>query len=248
MAPPFLSIVIPAYNEERRLPYTLEQIFSFLKEQSYTAEVLVVENGSKDRTFEIATGFAKRYPNLSVFQENEKGKGNAVRRGMLAAQGEYRFMCDADLSMPVADIQKFLPPALKDVGVAIASREVEGAVRYNEPYLRHLTGRVFNNLIRMLVLPGLQDTQCGFKCFRAEIAEDVFRYLTLTGWSFDVEVLYIARQKGYSIREVPIHWYFNADTKISVIKDSWKMFLDLLTIRLNAKRGFYDHANRRTYP
>ncbi len=215
----------------------------FLKEQSYTAEVLVVENGSRDRTFEIASEFAKHYPNLSVFQEKQKGKGNAVRLGMLKARGEYRFMCDADLSMPIAEVKKFLPPALNDVDIAIASREVQGAVRYNEPYLRHLTGRVFNTLIRLLVLPGLQDTQCGFKCFRAQVAEDVFRYQRLTGWSFDVEVLYIAQRKGYQIREVPIHWYFKADTKISILKDSWKMFLDLLTIRLNASRGLYDHEN-----
>lgn len=243
MASLFLSIIIPAYNEEDRLPYTLEQIFLFLKEQSYTAEVLVVENGSRDRTFEIASEFAKHYPNLSVFQEKQKGKGNAVRLGMLKARGEYRFMCDADLSMPIAEVKKFLPPALNDVDIAIASREVQGAVRYNEPYLRHLTGRVFNTLIRLLVLPGLQDTQCGFKCFRAQVAEDVFRYQRLTGWSFDVEVLYIAQRKGYQIREVPIHWYFKADTKISILKDSWKMFLDLLTIRLNASRGLYDHEN-----
>ena len=243
MASLFLSIIIPAYNEEDRLPYTLEQIFLFLKEQSYTAEVLVVENGSRDRTFEIASEFAKHYPNLSVFQEKQKGKGNAVRLGMLKAHGEYRFMCDADLSMPIAEVKKFLPPALNDVDIAIASREVQGAVRYNEPYLRHLTGRVFNTLIRLLVLPGLQDTQCGFKCFRAQVAEDVFRYQRLTGWSFDVEVLYIAQRKGYQIREVPIHWYFKADTKISILKDSWKMFLDLLTIRLNASRGLYDHEN-----
>ena len=243
MASPFLSIIIPAYNEEDRLPYTLEQIFLFLEEQSYTAEVLVVENGSRDRTFEIASEFAKHYPNLSVFQEKQKGKGNAVRLGMLKARGEYRFMCDADLSMPIAEVKKFLPPALNDVDIAIASREVQGAVRYNEPYLRHLTGRVFNTLIRLLVLPDLQDTQCGFKFFRAQVAENVFRYQTLTGWSFDVEVLYIAQRKGYQIREGPIHWYFKSDTKISILKDSWKMFLDLLTIRLNASRGLYDHEN-----
>ena len=243
MASPFLSIIVPAYNEEHRLPYTLEQIFSFLKEQSYTAEVLVVENGSKDRTFEIATGFAKRYPNLYVFQEKQRGKGNAVRHGMREARGEYWFMCDADLSMPIAELKKFLPPVLNDVDIAIASREVKGAVRYNEPYLRHLTGRVFNNLIRLLVLPGLQDTQCGFKCFRAQVAEDVFRYQTLTGWSFDVEILYIAQQKGYQISEIPIHWYFSADTKISILKDSWQMFLDLLRIRRNARCGLYDPKN-----
>lgn len=243
MAPPFLSIIIPAYNEEQRLPYTLGQIFAFLQEQSYTAEVLVVENGSKDRTFEIATGFAKRYPNLYVFQEKQKGKGNAVRHGMLEARGEYRFMCDADLSMPIAELKKFLPSVLNGADIAIASREVKGAVRYNEPYLRHLTGRIFNNLIRLLVLPGLQDTQCGFKCFRAQVAEEVFQYQTLSGWSFDVEILYIAQRKGYQIREVPIHWYFSADTKISILKDSWQMFLDLLTIRRNARRGLYDTKN-----
>jgi len=237
---PFLSIIIPAYNEEHRLPRTLEQIFTFLSDQNYTAEVLVVENGSNDRTFEIASEFARQNRNLKVFQEEKRGKGNAVRRGMLEAQGDYRFLCDADLSMPIVEVNKFLPPALDDIDIAIASREVPGAVRYDEPHYRHLTGRVFNNLIRLLVLPDLQDTQCGFKCFRAEVAQDVFRYQTLTGWSFDVEILYIAQRKGYQIREVPINWYFKADTKISVLQDSWQMFLDLLTIRRNARRGLYD--------
>lgn len=243
MAAPFLSIVIPAYNEEQRLPYTLEQIFSFLKEQSYNSEVLVVENGSSDRTYQIASGFAKRYPNLRVLREKKRGKGNAVRLGILESRGEHRFMCDADLSMPIEELRNFLPPILNEADIAIASREVQGAVRYNEPYHRHLTGRVFNYLIRLLVLPGLQDTQCGFKCFRAEVAEDIFRYQTLTGWSFDVEILYIARRKGYRIREIPIDWYFNADTKVNVLKDSWKMFLDLLMIRFNGRRGLYGPKN-----
>ncbi|MGB7875597.1 MAG: dolichyl-phosphate beta-glucosyltransferase [Anaerolineales bacterium] len=240
MTTPFLSIIIPAYNEEHRLPRTLEQIFAFLGEQNYTAEVLVVENGSKDETFEIASEFARHNPILHVYQEIKRGKGNAVRRGMLEAGGHYRFLCDADLSMPIAEVNKFLPPALNDIDIAIASREVPGAVRYNEPQYRHLTGRVFNTLIQILVLPDLQDTQCGFKCFRAEVAEDIFRYQTLNGWSFDVEVLYIAQRKGYRICEVPINWYFKTDTKISVLQDSWQMFLDLLTIRRNARRGLYD--------
>jgi dolichyl-phosphate beta-glucosyltransferase len=240
---PYLSIVIPAYNEEHRLPRTLEQTFSFLQEQSYSAEVLIIENGSTDRTLELAGKFAAQYQNLQVFQEKIRGKGNAVRRGMLEARGEYRIFCDADLSMPIAEINKFIPPVLNNTDIAIASREVPGAVRYDEPYYRHLTGRVFNNLIRLLVLPDLQDTQCGFKCFRAEIAEEVFHYQKLTGWSFDVEVLYIAQRKGYRIREIPIDWYFKSDTKISVLQDSWQMFLDLLTIRRNARRGLYDQKN-----
>jgi glycosyltransferase involved in cell wall biosynthesis len=236
----FLSIVIPAHNEESRLPGTLEQVFAFLKEQSFSAEVLVVENDSSDRTLEIAQGFAKQHPNLRVIQNDWRGKGLAIQRGIKEALGEYVFLCDADLSMPIEEISKFLPPQLQNIDVAIASREAPGAVRYNEPYYRHFTGRVFNTLIRFLVLPGLQDTQCGFKCLRAEVARDVVPYQTLTGWAFDVELLFITRRHGYNIIEIPIDWYYNTDSKISVIRDSLRMFLDLLAIRSNARRGLYD--------
>jgi glycosyltransferase involved in cell wall biosynthesis len=235
----FLSIVIPAHNEEARLPNTLEKVYSFLQAQKYTAEVIVVENGSRDATLEIAKAYSAGHPQFRILQERERGKGLAVRTGMLAARGEYRFMCDADFSMPVAEINRFLPPALGAYDVAIASREAPGAVRYNEPAYRHLVGRVFNTLIRRIALPDLQDTQCGFKCFRAAAAEDLFHRQTLTGWSFDVEVLFIARQLGYRIVELPIPWYFNPESKISVLRDSARMALDLLTIRMNALRGRY---------
>ena len=240
MAAPFLSIVIPAYNEEARLPKTLEQVHSFLQSQPYTAEVLVVENGSQDRTFDAAQAFAQRHPVVSVLQEAGRGKGRAVRRGMLAARGEYRFMCDADLSMPVDEINYFLPPALQDFDIAIGSREAPGAIRYNEPQYRHLGGRAVNTMIRLLALPGLNDTQCGFKCFRAPIAEELYRLQTLTGWSFDIELLYIARQRGYRIAEVPIHWYFNPESKLNVVQDAVKMGLDIFTIHLNKMKGVYD--------
>jgi len=237
---PFLSIIIPAYNEENRLPHALGQVFAFLEQQSYAAEVLVVENGSTDGTLQLAQQYTQDYPNLRVFHEPGRGKGLAIRRGMAEARGEYRFVCDVDLSMPVEEINHFLPPALTDFDIAIASREAPGAVRYNEPYYRHLTGRVFNYLIRLLVLPGIQDTQCGFKCFRAAVAVDVFRCQTLTGWSFDVEILYIARRHGYRIAEVPIRWHYSPESKIHILRDSWRMFRDLLTIRQNAQRGAYD--------
>src|SRR5215204_6657000 len=233
---PFLSIVIPAHNEEKRLPDTLEQIFSFLGKQSFTAEVIVVENGSSDKTLKVAKNFLGQHSNLRVIQNNLRGKGLAIQRGIQEAAGEYLFMCDADLSMPIAEIGKFFPPQLQNVDIAIASREAPGAVRYNEPYYRHFTGRVFNTLIRLLVLPTLQDTQCGFKCIRADVAHDIFRYQTLTGWAFDVEMLFIAGHHRYKIVEIPIHWYFNADSKISVLRDSLRMFLDLLVIRRNARR------------
>jgi dolichyl-phosphate beta-glucosyltransferase len=237
---PFLSIIIPAHNEENRLPGTLEQVFHFLEQQPYSCEVLVVENDSSDRTYEIAQGFASGHPNLTVIRNDWRGKGLAIRRGVQEARGEYLFLCDADLSMPVDEINKFIPPQLGHPDIAIASREAPGSKRINEPYYRHLTGRVFNTLIRLLVLPGLQDTQCGFKCLRAQVAQDIFPYQTLTGWAFDVELLYIARHHGYRILEIPIQWYFNDDSKISIFRDSLRMFLDLLLIRRNARGGLYD--------
>lgn len=239
MEQPFLSLVIPAYNEEQRLPGTLKQVFAFLQAQPYTFEVVIVENGSQDRTLQVAQEYASRYPQLCVMSEPSRGKGGAVRAGMLAALGKYRFMCDADLSMPIAEINRFLPPVLSDFDIAIASREAPGAVRYNEPIYRHLVGRIFNLMIRVLALPGLNDTQCGFKCFRGDLVEDVFRRQTISGWSFDIEVLFIARQRGYHIVEMPIPWYYTQDSKVQVLRDSLKMGLDLIKIRLNALRGVY---------
>ena len=237
---PFLSLVIPAHNEESRLPATLEQVFAYLTLQNYAAEVIVVENGSTDRTLEIAQGFASRHTQLKVIHTDERGKGLAVKQGMLAARGAFRFFADADFSMPVGEINRFLPPALPDCDIVIASREAPGAVRYNEPFRRHLSGRIFNALIRLVVLPGLDDTQCGFKCFRARVAEEIFPRQTMPGWSFDVELLYIARRKGYRIKEIGIPWYFNPETKVSLVRDSLRMASDLFTIRRNARRGLYD--------
>ena len=240
MSDPFLSIVIPAHNEETRLPNTLEQVFSFLSNQNYQSEVLVVENGSQDQTLEVARSYAAHTSSLRVLQLEQRGKGRAVQHGMLQAAGEYRFMCDADLSMPISYINHFIPPTLTDFDIAIASREAPGAVRYNEPAYRHMVGRVFNAMIHALALPGLNDTQCGFKCFRAPVARDLFPRQILPGWSFDVEVLFIARQRGYRIVELPIPWYFNAESKVRVFRDSAHMALDLLTIRINALRGVYN--------
>jgi glycosyltransferase involved in cell wall biosynthesis len=238
---PLLSIVIPAHNEESRLPRTLEQVFAFLEGQSYAAEVLVVENGSTDRTLLIAQDFAARHPQLRVIHSAARGKGLAVRMGMLAATGDYRFMCDADLSMPIEEVNRFLPPALPDLDVAIGSREVQGARRYNEPTHRHLGGRFINLLIRLLILPALQDTQCGFKCFRSAVAQDLFQQQTLDGWSFDIELLYIAYRRGYRVAEVPVDWYYRPESKVSALRDALRMISDIFRIRSNGRRGLY-HA------
>lgn len=242
MTHPFLSIIIPAHNEEARLPHSLEQVYVFLNSQPYTSEVVVVENGSHDQTLLVGQELARHLPNLRIIHLDESGKGLAIRNGIFATSGQYRFIADADFSMPVEEINLFLPPAC-DSDIAIASREAPGAIRYNEPPFRHFTGRVFNLLIRMLVLPGLHDTQCGFKCFRGDVAEDIFRYQSLNGWSFDVEVLRVARLHGWQITEIPIHWSYFPGSKVSILRDSIRMFIELLTICRNARRGDYDRKS-----
>jgi glycosyltransferase involved in cell wall biosynthesis len=189
---------------------------------------------------ELAREFASHQPNLVVLREEHAGKGSAVRRGVLEANGEYRFICDADLSMPIEELAKFLPPVLTGFDVAIASREAQGAVRYNEPPYRHWGGRAINLLIRLFILPGLNDTQCGFKCFRAEAARKLFSQQTIGGWSFDIEILYLARKKHMNIREIPIHWYFGADSKVNAVRDALRMIGDIFRIHLHALRGGYD--------
>jgi dolichyl-phosphate beta-glucosyltransferase len=240
VAKPFLSIVIPAHNEERRLPGSLEKINCFLAGQAYAAEVIVVENGSTDNTANVVRMLQPGYPYLRLIEEKKRGKGLAVRIGMLAAQGDYCFQADADLSMPIEEVTKFLPPVLEDCQVVIASRELPGARRIDEPAYRHAIGRGFNALVRVLTLPGLQDTQCGFKCFRADVTQRIFPLQKLNGMSFDAEVLVIARRHGFTIQEVPINWYFNSDSRVKLFKDSFRMALDLFTIRRNARLGMYD--------
>ena len=237
--PPHLSIVVPAHNEELRLPGSLSRILEHLRQQPYSWEVLVVENGSSDRTAEVAERFAQAAPGLRVLREARRGKGLAVRRGMLEATGEYRFICDADLSMPIDQINRFLPPELQDYDIAIASREAAGAVRYGEPFYRHWVGRAFNRIVRRLAVPGFQDTQCGFKCFRGQAADVLFPLQRLHGWTFDVELLFVALRRGYRVVEVPIPWYYYPGSRISILRDSLAMFTDLFRIRRNWRRGLY---------
>jgi len=181
----------------------------------------------------------KTIPQLRLISLPQPGKGNAIRTGMLAAQGAYRFMADADFSMPVEEIGKFLPDGQPFAPVAIASREAPGSKRIGEPFYRHLIGRVYNFLVRTLVLPRLQDTQCGFKCFSAEAAEAIFPLQRLEGWSFDVEILTIARQLGFEITEVPITWHYQPGSRMHLLQDSLQMAKDLFTIRQSKNKGFY---------
>ena len=188
-----MSIIIPAYNEESRLPETLPKVVAFAEVQSYVVEVIVVDNASTDHTSEIVEQMATDHPIITLLHQPIQGKGAAVRKGMLNARGEYRFICDADLAMPIDQVSRFVPPELSNYAIAIASREVTGAGRYNEPWYRHLMGRVFNLLVRALAVPGIQDTQCGFKCLHRDAAEVIFSVLTVVGWAFVVEVLFVAQ-------------------------------------------------------
>ncbi|MBI2165905.1 MAG: glycosyltransferase family 2 protein [Chloroflexi bacterium] len=236
---PFLSIVIPAYNEERRILKTLERVLAFLKAQPYTWEVLVVDDGSTDSTAGQVEELARGEQGLRVLRLGHQGKGWAVKQGMLDARGRFRFFCDADLAMPIDQLPRFLERCTAGVPVVIGSREAPGARRFGEPLPRHWMGRIFNGLVRLLAVPGIMDTQCGFKCFSSESAEALFPAQRLKGFSFDVEVLFLARQLGLPVEEIPIDWYHNPNSKVIPWRDVWVMSRDLLRIRLLHRRGRY---------
>lgn len=237
-----LSIVIPAYNEadEDRLPNSLRQITAFVDAQDFAIEVIIVNNNSRDGTQDIIDEAAAQHSYIKPMFEGTQGKGAAVRTGMLAAQNEYVFICDADLSMPIEQVLKFLPPQIDSYDVAIGSREGPGAERIDEPEFRHFIGRVFNLIVRIFAVRGFQDTQCGFKSFRRHIAHDLLPYQTNVGWTFDVELLHIAQKRGYHIVDVPITWYYKDHSKIKPFSDSIKMLRDVLNIRWQSMRGVYD--------
>jgi dolichyl-phosphate beta-glucosyltransferase len=235
-----LSIIIPAYNEEERLPKTLPEVITFAEVQGFPVEIIVVDNASTDRTSEVVEQIATAHPIVSLLHQPIQGKGAAVRKGMLEAHGEYRFICDADLAMPIEQVARFIPPQLSSYAIAIASREVVGAKRYNEPWYRHLMGRVFNFIVRALAVPGIQDTQCGFKCFHESVAEEIFSIQKVDGWAFDVEVLLIAQRRGYRLVEVPIDWYYGEGSRVNPVRDSLDMVREVLNIRQAGRTGIYD--------
>ena len=243
MSDPFLSVIIPAFNEERRILRTLQLLTDYLQHQTYSAEIIVVDDGSSDQTCKVAALFAQESSiPARLLQEPHGGKGHAVRAGMLNAVGAYRFLCDADLAMPVEEFSKFLPPALKNVDVALGSREATGARRYDEPPYRHLMGRVFNLWVRGLTLRGIRDTQCGFKCFTAAAAEALFGQQCLNGFGFDVEVLFLAQKSGLRLHEVPISWYHQQESKVRPVEDTFRMLYDAALVRWRYQIGGYHLA------
>ncbi|MDQ3856500.1 MAG: glycosyltransferase family 2 protein [Chloroflexota bacterium] len=247
---PYLSVVVPAYNEMERLPRTLPAIVEFLSAQGYTYEVVVADDGSTDSTREAVRAIAARFPRVRLLELPHRGKAFAVRKGMLDATGDRILFTDADLSAPISQVRRLMRCLDEGYDLAIGSREAPGARRYSEPVHRHLMGRVYNLAVRVLTGHGFQDTQCGFKLFTREAAHDIFNRLLLyaddappvsgpmvTG--LDVEVLQVACSRGYRVAEVGVEWHYTPGSKVKPALDTYRMLKDLTNVRLNDLRGRY---------
>ena len=229
-----LSVIIPAYNEENRLPATLKEIGSYLDQGKTDYEIIVVDDGSKDKTTLKVKEIKNNNGRVQLLQnEKNRGKGLSVRKGILAAQGEYILFYDADGSTPISELEKLLEKLRAGYDIAIGSRGLkESQIRVRQPFYREYMGKIFNRLVRLLTVPGIADTQCGFKCFRREAARELFTLQKIKRFSFDVEILYLAQKRGYKIAEVPVVWMNSPVSRVGLIKDSLRMLFDLFRIRL----------------
>jgi glycosyltransferase involved in cell wall biosynthesis len=239
--PANLSIIIPSYNEELRLPATLEKIGSYLKTSGRNAEVIVVDDGSRDRTAGVADAFRTKIPTLRVVSNGvNRGKGFSVRRGMLEACGEVVLFTDADLSSPIEEADKLLAALASGYDVAIGSRAMDRSlIEVHESPFREFAGIIFNKIVRMILRLPFVDTQCGFKAFRRERCRILFEQQRIERFGFDPELLYLARHHGLRSVEIPVRWAHSPATKVNMLKDSVQMFLDVFVIRWNALLGRY---------
>lgn len=237
---PELSIVIPAFNEELRLPATLERVAAYLKNCHRDAEVLVVDDGSKDRTAEVAESFRSKIPSLRVVPNGvNRGKGYSVRHGVQEARGRIVLFTDADLSAPIEEADK-LVDALQHFDVAIGSRAVNRSlITVHESPFREFAGIIFNKIVRFTLRLPFVDTQCGFKAFVRERCQIIFKQQTIERFGFDPELLYLARHHGLHAVEIPVRWGHSPATKVNMLRDSLQMFLDVFVIRWNSLRGRY---------
>jgi dolichyl-phosphate beta-glucosyltransferase len=237
---PAISIVVPVLNEESCIEGFLELVSHHFSARGFSWEIVVVDDGSTDRTAALVEQWIAEDARVRLLRHAHAGKGSAVRHGMLAARGAWRFMADADLSVAPRDWSGLLDAALEPAGadVIVASREGAGARRIGEPPMRHVIGRVFNRIVQVLAVAGINDTQCGFKLFSGAAADAVFPHLTVAGFAFDVEALFLARRAGFRIREVGVTWTCRTDSRVGLARGG-AAFADILRIRWQQLRGRY---------
>jgi glycosyltransferase involved in cell wall biosynthesis len=242
---PELSIIIPAYNEESRLPSTLERIAAYIRASGRSTEVIVVDDGSRDHTAAVAESFRSRIPLLCVVPNGvNRGKGYSVRQGMLEARGRLVLFTDADLSAPIEEADKLLR-ALETHDVAIGSRALDRSlITVHQSPFREFAGIVFNKMVRLCLGLPFVDTQCGFKAFRRERCRVIFEQQRVERFGFDPELLFLAKRHGLSAVEIPVRWAHSPATRVSLFRDSLRMFLEVLAIRFNALRGLYPRFSR----
>jgi len=231
-----ISVIIPAYNEENRIYNSLKKIRDYLSRKNYSFEIIVVDDGSRDNTAQVAGRIRDKRLRIIKYRKNQ-GKGYAVRTGMLAAKNNLALFCDADLSTPIEELGKFMK-SIKDYDIIVGSRVVEGhKIVRKQPRFRVLLGGIFSKITRIVLPVNVQDTQCGFKLFKN--CKPIFKKQTLDGWAFDVEILFIARQKGTKILEIPVIWNDASGSKLNPFRDSLKMLLEIARIKINSFLGRY---------
>jgi dolichyl-phosphate beta-glucosyltransferase len=225
-----LSIIIPAYNEETRIFRSLSKAIEYLDEHNYNYEIIVVDDGSTDRTVEILKNIDKNVITISL--GNNLGKGAAVRLGMLQATGKVRLFSDADFSTPIYEIEKLIDKINDGADICIGSRALDRSmVKEHQPFYREFMGKTYNKFVQMLVFKGITDTQCGFKAFTAQAAQTIFKLSKINGFSFDVEILYLARKFGMKVEQVAVEWYNDERSTVNPVTDAFMMFVELFRIR-----------------
>lgn len=236
----FLSIIIPAFNEEKRIPDTLLNLLNYLSAKSYNWEIILVDDGSTDKTSEIAKEIIKNNSLTVIKNHLNQGKGYSVKRGVLSSMGKVILFSDTDLSVPIEELDKMLLWIDRGYDIVIGSKRLpDSIIEVSQPWYRQLMGKTFNLLVQSLVLKGFKDTQCGFKCFTRESALQVFGLQRLTGFAFDVEILYIAQKCGFKIKEQPVRWKNSPESKVHLLKGPLSMMLELLKIRFYDWKGYY---------
>ena len=242
----FISIVIPAYNEETRIGPTLEKVSAYCTGRFREFEIIAVDDGSTDNTASLVTDFSRKLGNIHLIHyARNAGKGYAVRKGVLSSRGDLLLICDADLSTPIEEVEKLIPFIHSGYAMAIGSRALkESSIIERQPWYREGMGKTFNLFVRMLAIRGIKDTQCGFKLITGDVARALFSKCSIDGFSFDVEVLYLAEKAGYKIKEVPIRWINSPFSRVVIMWDPLKMFLELFKIRINFLTGKYNQPRQ----